>query len=52
MTLDRNSWGFRRAAVSADYLTIEELLSVLASTVRYLTKTSQVLNIQSTNHGN
>jgi len=33
MTLDRQSWGFRRNAAFADYLSIEELLLDLASTV-------------------
>jgi len=33
MTLDRKSWGFRRNAVYADYLSMEELISALVSTV-------------------
>lgn len=33
MTLDRASWGYRRNAAALDYLTIQELLSQLASTV-------------------
>nr|KAG5697082.1 hypothetical protein BaRGS_001998 [Batillaria attramentaria] len=33
MTLDRSSWGFRRNAQLSSYLTIEELLETLASTV-------------------
>ncbi|MEL6475622.1 MAG: alpha-L-fucosidase [Pseudomonadota bacterium] len=33
MTIDRRSWGFRREAVLADYLSIEDLLSQLVSTV-------------------
>jgi alpha-L-fucosidase len=33
MTIDRNSWGFRRNAAYADYLSIEELLGTLAPTV-------------------
>ena len=37
MTIDRNSWGFRRNAAYADYLSIEELLGTLAPTVRYTT---------------
>lgn len=33
MTLDRHSWGYRRNAASADYLTFRELMRELASTV-------------------
>ncbi|XP_070195357.1 alpha-L-fucosidase-like isoform X3 [Littorina saxatilis] len=33
MTLDKTSWGFRRNAPLADYLSIEELLLVLARTI-------------------
>jgi hypothetical protein len=35
MTLDKKSWGFRREAKLGDYLTIKELLTTLAETVRY-----------------
>jgi len=33
MTLDRYSWGYRRNAAFADYLSMEELLSTLTSTI-------------------
>ncbi|KAL8604352.1 hypothetical protein ACOMHN_028115 [Nucella lapillus] len=33
MTLDKSSWGFRRRAQLSDFLTMEELLETLASTV-------------------
>ncbi|KAJ8974173.1 hypothetical protein NQ317_004850 [Molorchus minor] len=33
MTIDKKSWGFRRNANLADYMTISELISQLASTV-------------------
>ncbi|XP_076447348.1 alpha-L-fucosidase-like [Babylonia areolata] len=33
MTLDKQSWGFRRTAQLSDYLTMEELLATFASTV-------------------
>ena len=34
MTIDRQSWGFRRNAVLAEYLGIEQLITQLAQTVR------------------
>ena len=34
MTIDRRSWGFRREADLKDYLSIEELIKQLVSTVR------------------
>ena len=34
MTIDRLSWGFRRDANLNDYLSIEELIRQLVSTVR------------------
>lgn len=34
MTMERYAWGYRRNAVLADYLTIEELIATLAQTVR------------------
>jgi len=34
MTIDKQSWGFRRDATLADMLTMEQLISTLASTVR------------------
>ncbi|KAK7069019.1 Tissue alpha-L-fucosidase, partial [Halocaridina rubra] len=33
MTLDKDSWGYRREAVSTDYITIKDLLSEMASTI-------------------
>ena len=35
MTIDREAWGYRRNVAIKDYLTINELLIQLASTVRY-----------------
>lgn len=35
MTMDRKSWGYRREATIADYLTIKELISDFVITVRY-----------------
>jgi alpha-L-fucosidase len=35
MTLDRYSWGFRRDATISDYLTINELIYTLVTTVAY-----------------
>ena len=34
MTIDRRSWGFRRETNLKDYLSIEELIKQLVSTVR------------------
>ena len=34
MTLDRYSWAYRRVAKLEDYLTIEELLELVAQTIR------------------
>ena len=34
MTVDKHSWGFRRNTVLADYLTMDNLTSILASAVR------------------
>ena len=33
-TVDKKSWGFRREATYSDFLTIEEILEELVSTVR------------------
>ena len=35
MTIDAKSWGFRADASLSDYLTIEDLIETLVSTVRY-----------------
>ena len=37
LTIDRHSWGYRRDALLEDFLSMEELLQQLASTVRYIT---------------
>ena len=37
MTIDRHSWGFRREATLADYLSIEEILEEFVTTVRLVT---------------
>ena len=34
MTIDSKSWGFRRDAKLADYLTTDQLITILAETVR------------------
>ena len=34
MTIDRQSWGYRRNADISDYLTPSELIAILAETVR------------------
>ena len=34
MTVDRHSWGYRRNTTLADFLTMDDLTSILASTVR------------------
>ena len=33
MTLDRKSWGYRREAHLSDYLSIHELLEIMAETI-------------------
>jgi len=35
MTIDKYSWGYRRSAMIKDYMTINELLTQVVSTVRY-----------------
>ena len=35
MTIDRKSWGYRRNAGYADYLTAREIISQLVETVRF-----------------
>ena len=34
MTVDKKSWGYRRNTVLSDFLTMDDLTSILASTVR------------------
>ena len=34
MTVDKQSWGYRRNTVLSDFLTMDDLTSILASTVR------------------
>ena len=34
MTIDKESWGYRRNAKISEYYTIEELVKILAKTVR------------------
>ena len=36
LSIDKYSWGYRRTAKISDYMSIESLLSQLASTVRYI----------------
>ena len=33
MTLDSQSWGYRRNAIETDYLTIDDLLKTMAETI-------------------
>ena len=35
MTIDREAWGYRRDALSKDHMTMNEVLTQLARTVRY-----------------
>lgn len=35
MTIDKHSWGFRREAIIADYLTMDEILQTMITTVAY-----------------
>jgi len=35
MTIDRQTWGFRRNAALGDYLSIDQLIAQLAQTVRF-----------------
>jgi alpha-L-fucosidase len=35
MTIDKKSWGYRKDAVAADYLTVHELIVKLVEAVRY-----------------
>jgi alpha-L-fucosidase len=35
MTIDKKSWGYRREAKLEDYLTVQELIALMAETVRY-----------------
>jgi len=46
MTIDRQSWGYRRNAVYASYLSVHEIIVQLVQTVRFLAFYSfQILHI-------